>query len=177
MWDGIGGSSGREGVPGVQMKAKQKRKPGRPFGSNKCKPVAPEKIVAVMVNMGAKHSEIAKLFGVKGNAFRAWQRQMPELRAPFEKGKARQDERVIDALYSAALGGNVLACIFWLKNRQPDKWRDRREFVGTVKTEEGPDEFARASDAELDAIIGTKGRWLLAKQGRETAPKKNGQSE
>ena len=30
-------------------------------------------------------------------------------------------------MYKSALEGNVTAMIFWLKNRRPDKWRDKQE--------------------------------------------------
>ena len=37
---------------------------------------------------------------------------------------------------SSALDGNTTAQIFWLKNRRPDKWRDRqREETDTVTLE------------------------------------------
>ena len=38
--------------------------------------------------------------------------------------------------------------IFWLKNRRPDLWRDKREFEQTVKRE-----AVQFSDAELEDII------------------------
>src|SRR6516164_8171136 len=56
-------------------------------------------------------------------------------------GKAPANERVIVSLYQRALGYNqngkhypadVTACIFWLKNRLPAEWRDRREEHHTV---------------------------------------------
>jgi hypothetical protein len=34
------------------------------------------------------------------------------------------DDAVVSKLYQTAIGGNVTAMIFWLKNRQRDKWRD-----------------------------------------------------
>jgi len=30
-------------------------------------------------------------------------------------------------LFKSAISGNVTAQIFWLKNRAPDRWRDRYE--------------------------------------------------
>ena len=33
------------------------------------------------------------------------------------------DEQVEDALFQAAVSGNVTACITWLFNRAPDRWR------------------------------------------------------
>ena len=34
---------------------------------------------------------------------------------------------VENALFKNAIEGNTTAQIFWLKNRRPDKWRDKRE--------------------------------------------------
>ena len=34
---------------------------------------------------------------------------------------------VENALFKNAIEGNVTAQIFWLKNRKPDKWRDKPE--------------------------------------------------
>lgn len=47
------------------------------------------------------------------------------------KGKA--DERVENSLYSQAVGGDLGACIFWLKNRQPERWRDKQHLEHTGK--------------------------------------------
>ena len=37
------------------------------------------------------------------------------------------DFQVENALLSSALEGNTTAQIFWLKNRRPDKWRDKQK--------------------------------------------------
>lgn len=44
--------------------------------------------------------------------------------------------------------GNVSAQIFWLKNRVPDKWRDKREVEGSV-TILDPDEIMKPDDAGM----------------------------
>ena len=41
------------------------------------------------------------------------------------KRKALGIADVSSALYDAAVGGNVTAMIFYLKNRSPDSWRDK----------------------------------------------------
>jgi hypothetical protein len=103
-------------------------------------PVHPTTLVRAMTMLGATHEEIAKVMGVKANQFRIWQRQLPELEASLKKGKHQADLRVINSLFCRALAGDVTACIFWLKNRIPGDWRDRREQVieGNIAVEERP---------------------------------------
>ena len=45
----------------------------------------------------------------------------------IKKGRSQGIETVTNALMENAKGGNVTAQIFYLKNRQPDKWSDRRQ--------------------------------------------------
>lgn len=42
-------------------------------------------------------------------------------------------QSVEDALYSSALKGNVIAQIFWLKNRASDRWKDVKEVAGSLE--------------------------------------------
>jgi hypothetical protein len=58
-----------------------------------------------------------------------------------KRGKAPADERVVESLYNRTLGftrkgkyypPEVTACIFWLKNRRPDEWRDRQDQRHTI---------------------------------------------
>jgi hypothetical protein len=52
------------------------------------------------------------------------------------------------ALYSRAVQGNVLACIYWLKNRRPDLWRDPRYKGRSVTPVEFRDAEPVAGDGE-----------------------------
>jgi len=42
-------------------------------------------------------------------------------------------QSVEDALYASALKGNVIAQIFWLKNRASDRWKDVKEVAGSLE--------------------------------------------
>lgn len=42
-------------------------------------------------------------------------------------------QTVEDALYATALKGNVIAIIFWLKNRASDRWKDVKEVGGSLE--------------------------------------------
>jgi hypothetical protein len=70
----------------------------------------------------------------------------------IKEGRSQGINQVTNALFDSATGGNVTAQIFFLKNRQPDKWRDRRETEVTGK--DGgpiqllPFEFVDAEDSK-----------------------------
>jgi hypothetical protein len=42
------------------------------------------------------------------------------------------DDEVENALYTAAVSGNVTACQVWLYNRRPDAWADRRNLKAEI---------------------------------------------
>lgn len=51
-----------------------------------------------------------------------------KLQARVDAAKAEADDVVVASLFSRATHDHdTTAMIFWLKNRRPDKWRDRRE--------------------------------------------------
>ena len=54
------------------------------------------------------------------------------------------------ALLLEALGGNVTAIIFWLKNRRPDKWRDKPEAPGDSETLKKAKEMLGGIDSAID---------------------------
>ena len=44
-----------------------------------------------------------------------------------DRGKLCEKERLMQATDEVYIPGDTTAQIFWLKNRKPDKWRDKRE--------------------------------------------------
>ncbi len=56
-----------------------------------------------------------------------WKKKYPDISDALKKGKEVVDIQVENALLKNALSGNITAQIFWLKNRRPDKWREKRE--------------------------------------------------
>lgn len=75
-------------------------------------------------SIGLTIPEIAKLMKVSPRTISGWMETNEDFLQARKKGMEISDQRVVESLYKQALKGNVIACIFWLKNRQPDKWRD-----------------------------------------------------
>lgn len=126
--------------------------------------------------LGATDAEIAEFFSVSEQTLNSWKKKFPQFLESLKKGKAVADSNVAFKLYNRAIGydckatkivtyeGKVTdqveyvehyppdttAAIFWLKNRQPGKWRDKKEVENQVKL---GDELESMSDEELAAII------------------------
>ena len=112
---------------------------------------------------GLTDEQIARNMGIRQSTFYEWQNRFPEISDALKRGKAPVDVEVENALLKSALGfeyeetiteieelpggkqkkqirkvkkyapPNSTAQIFWLKNRRPDRWRDKQEFTGTVE--------------------------------------------
>lgn len=111
-----------------------------------------------LANLGATDREVAEFFEVDERTLHRWKHDHPEFCQSLKVGKEAADQRVEQSLYRRALGyshdavkiavnadGKVTevpfvehyapdttAAIFWLKNRDPDRWRDvsRQERTG-----------------------------------------------
>lgn len=74
---------------------------------------------------GLIDEEISKNIGINPATLYTWKKKYPEIDKALKKGKEVIDYLVEESLLKNALGGDTTAQIFWLKNRRPDKWRDR----------------------------------------------------
>lgn len=110
-----------------------------------------------LVAKGLTDAQIAKKIGVSVTALSNWKGKHASFAAAVKEAKDIADELVEASLYQRACGyrepdikifcyngevivkkytkqhiPDVTACIFWLKNRQPARWREgsRFEFVG-----------------------------------------------
>lgn len=102
--------------------------------------------------LGHTDADLAKFFEVCEATINNWKLAHPEFLESLKKGKEMADANVAASLYHRALGyehpeddirsvnGEIVitptikhyapdptAAIFWLKNRQKDKWRDKQE--------------------------------------------------
>lgn len=110
--------------------------------------------------LGATDMELSDFFGCGIPTLYRWRAEHPEFQKAIKLGKTSIDERVERSLYQRAVGyshpdvhvsnfqGNVTltpivkhyppdvaAAFIWLKNRQPEKWRDKQEIEHTASLE------------------------------------------
>lgn len=102
---------------------------------------------------GLTDEQIAQNMGIRRETLYAWKKKHPNISNTLKKGKEVIDRQVENALLKRALGykytevktkeekgtvtevtttikevvPDVTAQIFWLKNRKPDQWKDKRE--------------------------------------------------
>jgi hypothetical protein len=139
--------------------------------------------------LGATEAEMAQFFDVSHKTFTRWKMSRPDFCLALKAAKDAADARVERRLYERAVGYSVeiekifccrgkiirvktiehyppdtTACIFWLKNRQPSRWRDRVDpaeagarfnFIGMVPSEE--EWIARYCSHPEPVIIGDDG--------------------
>lgn len=79
---------------------------------------------------GLTDEQIAHNVGITATTLYEWKKRFPKISETLKKGKEIVDYQVENALLSKALDGDTTAQIFWLKNRRPDKWRDKPEAPG-----------------------------------------------
>ena len=81
---------------------------------------------------GLTIKQIADCIDVGRSTFYDHMEKDPDIRDSVKRGRSKGIGTITNSLFNSAKGGNVTAQIFYLKNRQPDKWRDRRrhEHVG-----------------------------------------------
>lgn len=78
---------------------------------------------------GLTDVQIAHNCGISVKTLYEWKNAYGEIREALKKGKDVVDFEVENALLEECKKGNVTAQIFWLKNRRPDKWRDKPDAV------------------------------------------------
>ena len=113
-----------------------------------------------MAKLGSTDSDLAAAFEVSEVTINNWKKAHPEFSLSLKKGKELADAEVADKLFKRATGyshqavkivanantgqehivpytehypPDTTAAIFWLKNRQRDKWRDKVDTEVTGK--------------------------------------------
>lgn len=74
---------------------------------------------------GLTDEQIAHNMGITRKTLAEWKNRYSDICDTLKKGKDVVDYEVENALLKQAREGNTTAIIFWLKNRRPNKWRDK----------------------------------------------------
>ena len=77
---------------------------------------------------GLTDEQIARNMGINPATLYEWKKKYPKISKSLKRSKDVADRQVENALFENAINGNITALIFWLKNRKPDKWRDKQEY-------------------------------------------------
>lgn len=76
---------------------------------------------------GLSQKQIADNLGIGLTTLKDYRKKSPTISTALKKGREVSDYHVENALYQSAINGNVTAMIFWLKNRKPNEWKDKKE--------------------------------------------------
>lgn len=129
---------------------------------------------------GLTQEDIANNIGVSRVTLLNWRKRYPEIEAAVMDGKEKADRVVENALYKRATGysyeevfrnedgkvvkrvtkdvaPDVTAAIFWLKNRKPEFWRDRKEVAVDADIDASAKamaEYFKSNEVHKDADTG-----------------------
>jgi hypothetical protein len=128
--------------------------------------------------IGATNDTLAERFEVCRRTIDNWIATIPEFSTAVRKGREVADEAVVSALFARATGmaqrmtkvfchrgqpvtanytvqlpPDVRACIFWLRNRRPEQWRENRPLAAEGDDRDWVSELEAASErARLAAM-------------------------
>ena len=78
---------------------------------------------------GLTDEQIANNLDISTSTFYEYKNKYSEFSESLKKGKEIIDFEVENALLKNALDGNVTAQIYWLNNRKPKQWKNKRENI------------------------------------------------
>jgi len=172
------------------VKKKQKRTPAKSKKKNLGgRPTAYKaefaKIAYRHCLLGATDKDLAAAFGVSEQTINFWKSKQPRFLESLKAGKAEADSVIADSLFNRAKGyshkavkimqhdgeafdheytehypPDTAACIFWLKNRRPDQFRNNPEVSINIHNEVKADlgkPVEEWGEAEFEAELKKRG--------------------
>lgn len=128
--------------------------------------------------LGATDAKLAEFFDVSEQTINAWKKKHPKFLESIKRGKQIADAEVANSLFQRAVGyshpevkiatmnGEITdekeytkhyapdptAAIFWLKNRQPDEWRDKQQLDHTSSDKSMTPQQVTLTDEQIKSI-------------------------
>ncbi len=112
-------------------------------------------LVEIMAQAGMTDAQMATKLGIAESTFHKWKNDFPQFSEALKRGKSTPDDQVQAALFRRAIGferhdavkvfmpagakapgyakyteyfpPDVMAIIYWLNNRRPDRWKKNPE--------------------------------------------------
>jgi hypothetical protein len=139
-------------------------------------PAAPD-IVRMIAMQGNTDSEIALMMGLDPKIIKRWRKMYPDFDKAIEEGRTSADLEVLQALHKKAVGyeyekqvvlksksGDYIEDItvrvepetnaikYWLGNRDPKRWSERRHMQHTGKDDEPALAFGVKNESKIDLM-------------------------
>ena len=76
---------------------------------------------------GLTQEQIARCLGISYQTLNERKKEYSEFSETIKRGQAKGLATITNAPFNSGKGGNITAQIFYLKNRSPEDWKDRRE--------------------------------------------------
>lgn len=83
------------------------------------------KAIRALLRQGLTYKQCCDLYGISEDTLNRRRKQEPDLELACQQGKAVGIAKVTNALYTAAINGNITAQIFFLKNQAG--WKDKQD--------------------------------------------------
>ncbi|MDU2778817.1 MAG: helix-turn-helix domain-containing protein [Staphylococcus epidermidis] len=110
------------------------------------------KIIEGWARDGLSNKQIAHNIGIDEATFYTWQHKYDKFHEAVKKGKNGEETKHIEKT-KKHIAADTTSMIFWLKNRKPDEWNDRREITHTGSIDSNVKMFETVSTDELRDIV------------------------
>lgn len=133
--------------------------------------VTPEVLekVEALAAQGLTQDQIARSMGISPDTLYERKKDNAEFSEAIKAGQAKGIATITNSLFKAAKAGNITAQIFYLKNRAPKDWMDRKaiEHSGHISDQSAEE----LTDDELAAIAAAgRKRTPAKKAGKGKSP-------
>jgi transposase len=163
----------------VKTKRVTVRRRGRP---TEYRPRYAAQAQIVCQELGATDKQLAKILGIGERTLNAWKKRYADFQQSIKRGKdlfdsehvekalleraigveikevttTQEDGKPVDRIVRKQLAGDVVAQIFWLKNRHAERWQDVRKIVGDGSLMTLPNITVNLVDEDEIANLGAK---------------------